>query len=495
MLRVLKNGAYMKKPIKFLLAASVGAVLILPACAKSGGDSAATSNSSTGECGGTFAEIVFDANGATSGALPNTICAGISQNVSIPANPGNLQRAPDAWSGWNTQANGAGATYSGTYTVTGNVRLRLYARWATGYSVTYDGNGQSSGTVPSDGNLYANNTYFVVASNTGNLSKGYSAFENWNTLANGAGTAVGAGTNRLMGTANVVLYAKYKYPNFSAVASSSDGTKLVAVADNSSGTNIGNIWTSVDSGATWTERATSRRWKCVASSSDGVKLVAGVWDGNIYTSTDSGETWTARDSNRKWISVASSADGSKLIAAANQDGFYLSTDAGVSWNRVVTATNAWTVTASSDGARLLAGDLSSAGLLRISTNSGASWSNTTGGLGYWTASASSSDGTKLYGIRGQIQISSDSGANWVTRESIRQWASIASSSDGTSAAAVVTNGQIFTSGDSGVTWTARESSRGWTSIASSSDGTKLVAVVSLGQIYTSTDSGVNWTAR
>jgi hypothetical protein len=152
-----------------------------------------------------------------------------------------------------------------------------------------------------------------------------------------------------MGTANVVLYAKYKYPNFSAVASSSDGTKLVAVADNSSGTNIGNIWTSVDSGATWTERATSRRWKCVASSSDGVKLVAGVWDGNIYTSTDSGETWTARDSNRKWISVASSADGSKLIAAANQDGFYLSTDAGVSWNRVVTATNAWTVTASSDG--------------------------------------------------------------------------------------------------------------------------------------------------
>ncbi|MCZ2442839.1 MAG: InlB B-repeat-containing protein [Flavobacteriales bacterium] len=485
----------MKKPIRFLFVASISSVIMLAACAKSSGDTAATSNSSTGECGGTFAEIIFDANGATSGTVPNTICAGIAQNVSIPANPGNLQKAPDAWSGWNTQANGAGATYSGNYTVTGNVRLRLYARWATGYSVTYDGNGQSSGTVPNDTNLYANNTYFVVASNTGNLTKGYSAFENWNTLANGSGTAVGAGTNRLMGSANVVLYAKYKFPNFSGVASSSDGTKLVAVADNSSGTNIGNIWTSVDSGVTWTERATSRRWKCVASSSDGSKLVAGVWDGNIYTSTDSGITWTVRDSSRKWNSVASSADGTKLIAAVNQDGFYLSTDSGVTWNRVVTATNAWTVTTSSDGARLLAGDLSSAGLLRISTDSGANWSNTTGGLGYWTASASSSDGTKLYAIRDQIRTSSDSGANWVARESIRQWASITSSTDGTKAAAIVTNGQIFTSGDSGVTWTARESSRGWTSLASSSDGTKLVAVVSLGQIYTSTDSGVNWTAR
>ena len=59
------------------------------------------------------------------------------------------------------------------------------------------------------------------------------------------------------------------------------------------------------------------------------------------------------------------------------------------------------------------------------------------------------------------------------------WQSIASSSDGTKLAAVVSGGFIYTSSDSGATWTERTAagSRNWSSIASSSDGTKLAAVV------------------
>ena len=49
---------------------------------------------------------------------------------------------------------------------------------------------------------------------------------------------------------------------------------------------------------------------------------------------------------------------------------------------------------------------------------------------------------------------------------------------------MVNDGQIYTSIDSGVTWTVRDSIRQWWSIASSSDGAKLVAVVQGGQIYT-----------
>jgi hypothetical protein len=62
------------------------------------------------------------------------------------------------------------------------------------------------------------------------------------------------------------------------VASSSDGTKLVA------GTSYAYIYTSVDSGATWTQRGASQGWTSVASSSDGTKLAA-VSGGYIYTST------------------------------------------------------------------------------------------------------------------------------------------------------------------------------------------------------------------
>jgi photosystem II stability/assembly factor-like uncharacterized protein len=60
----------------------------------------------------------------------------------------------------------------------------------------------------------------------------------------------------------------------------------------------------------------------VASSADGTKLVALVDGGQIYTSTDSGVTWTARDSNRDWIDVASSADGTKLVALVNGGQIY-----------------------------------------------------------------------------------------------------------------------------------------------------------------------------
>jgi hypothetical protein len=52
----------------------------------------------------------------------------------------------------------------------------------------------------------------------------------------------------------------------------------------------------------------------VASSSDGTKLVALVGGGQLYSSTDSGVTWIACESARNWYSVASSSDGSKLVA-------------------------------------------------------------------------------------------------------------------------------------------------------------------------------------
>jgi len=105
------------------------------------------------------------------------------------------------------------------------------------------------------------------------------------------------------------------------IASSSDGTKLVAV-ENFNGQIGGYIYTSTNSGATWTARMTdsNRDWQSVASSSDGTKLVAVVELGYIYTSADSGVTWTARESSRNWLAVASSSDGTKLVALV-QDGF------------------------------------------------------------------------------------------------------------------------------------------------------------------------------
>jgi len=234
--------------------------------------------------------------------------------------------------------------------------------------------------------------------------------------------------------------------NWHSIASSADGTKLVAVAYG------GQIYTSTDSGATWTPRESDRAWYQAALSAVGTKMVAVVSGGQIYTSTDSGVTWTARDTTRSWYSVASSADGTKLVAGTNGGQIYTSTDSGVSWTP-------------RDSARS------------------------------WISVASSADGTKLAAVvyGGQIYMSTDSGVTWAPRDSVRNWTSVASSADGTKLAAVVQNGQIYTSTSSGISWTARESVRNWATVAASpTDGTRLVAAVYGGQIYTSIDSGVSW---
>ena len=49
-----------------------------------------------------------------------------------------------------------------------------------------------------------------------------------------------------------------------------------------------------------------------------------VADGEqIYTSTDSGATWTPQESGRNWNSVVSSADGTRLAATASASQIYV----------------------------------------------------------------------------------------------------------------------------------------------------------------------------
>src|SRR5712691_621733 len=73
------------------------------------------------------------------------------------------------------------------------------------------------------------------------------------------------------------------------------------------------------SAQTWTlTSAPIASWKAVASSADGTKLVAAIQGGSICTSTNSGAAWTRTSApNLGWSSVASSADGTKLVAAVH----------------------------------------------------------------------------------------------------------------------------------------------------------------------------------
>ena len=76
------------------------------------------------------------------------------------------------------------------------------------YTVTYDGNGNDSGSVPVDGNTYSSGDSVTVLGNTGSLGLTGFTFNGWNTAADGSGTSY-IGGNTFNITANTNLYAQW----------------------------------------------------------------------------------------------------------------------------------------------------------------------------------------------------------------------------------------------------------------------------------------------
>ena len=56
------------------------------------------------------------------------------------------------------------------------------------FTVTYDGNGATGGSVPVDATAYTSGDQVTVLGNTGNLSLPGGQFVYWNTAADGTGT-------------------------------------------------------------------------------------------------------------------------------------------------------------------------------------------------------------------------------------------------------------------------------------------------------------------
>ncbi len=74
--------------------------------------------------------------------------------------------------------------------------------------VTYNANGATGGSVPTDSTNYAANAVVTVQGNTGGLSKPGLTFAYWNTAANGSGTVyTGGATFNIAG--NITLFAQW----------------------------------------------------------------------------------------------------------------------------------------------------------------------------------------------------------------------------------------------------------------------------------------------
>ena len=246
--------------------------------------------------------------------------------------------------------------------------------------------------------------------------------------------AVGSGTPAVSTDSGKTWTTNTAFPWGYGIASSADGTKMVGDFYLQGGGE--NVFVSTNSGNTWTQTSLPQGyWWSFASSADGVKLVAAIWDGlnytstnfGIYTSTNSGISWLTNNAPSKpWISLASSADGTKLVAVAYKDRIYTSTNSGLTWTPTSAPSNSCeSIASSADGSHLVATGRSGT---YASTNSGSSWTQFSI-IGKCVAS--SADGSKLIICGTQIYTSTNFGINWTsTNIPGKTWYSAASSADG-----------------------------------------------------------------
>ena len=154
--------------------------------------------------------VSYNGNGATSGDVPvdnKEYSAGDSVEVK---NEGNLEKEGCTFLGWSLNASGTGTLYQGgdvINNITGSIVL--YAVWETAsqdkYTVSYNGNGATSGEVPVDNNEYSSGDS-VEVKNEGNLvNEGY-IFSGWSTAPDGA-EPLYQGGNTIIITENITLYA------------------------------------------------------------------------------------------------------------------------------------------------------------------------------------------------------------------------------------------------------------------------------------------------
>lgn len=161
--------------------------------------------------------VTYDGNGNTGGSAP-TDSRSYSQGVTVNVNSDTvtLVKTHYTFAGWNTQADGDGTNYAAGDTFSmGPSDVTLYAKWTLNptYTVTYNGNGSTGGSVPTDRGAYEQGDTATVYGNNEMLVKTGYTFAGWNTAADGSGTSYAEGASFPIGAENVTLYAKWLSTN------------------------------------------------------------------------------------------------------------------------------------------------------------------------------------------------------------------------------------------------------------------------------------------
>jgi len=130
--------------------------------------------------------------------------------VTVLGNTGNLTKTSHTFVGWSTNSGAAAAQYTAGSTFTISSNVVLYAVWVPPLSVTYNGNGNSGGSAPTDPNSPYQYGSTVTLLGQGSLWLTGWNFHGWSMDPSGLGTIYAPGSTFVI-AGNTVLYAIWLY--------------------------------------------------------------------------------------------------------------------------------------------------------------------------------------------------------------------------------------------------------------------------------------------
>ena len=235
---------------------------------------------------GTFT-LTYTYNGATGGngtASSAYTTGGTAITLPTPTKTGYT------FAGWFAESTFATAV---TGTQTPSLDATLYAKWtAIQYSLTYNANGATGGSVPTDANNYIiGNDASVAANSLGLVRTGYT-WAGWTLAANGTGTVYNSGDALPFSAASQILYAKWTANTYTINYNVNGATGTQANASDSyttggSAVTLSAVGTMAKTGHTFAGWSTTANGSAVSNSyttAANVTLYA-VWNVNVIAVT------------------------------------------------------------------------------------------------------------------------------------------------------------------------------------------------------------------
>jgi len=149
--------------------------------------------------------VTYDGNGNTGGTVPADSTLYSPGAVVTTLSPGSLVKSGSTFGGWTKEGSATVLAPARIFIISSNTTLTAVWSASAIYTITYSGNGDTGGTVPTSVTGSGPET---LATNSGGLVKTGYTFVGWNTYANGLGTLRPVGSTYLL-NANVTMYADF----------------------------------------------------------------------------------------------------------------------------------------------------------------------------------------------------------------------------------------------------------------------------------------------